>query len=77
MSTVVPNAEHSATRALSPWLLLTASEWHAGGTQGARGHSDKKVGGPKGPPTCGVADGTRTRDTQDHNLVAKLADNAS
>ena len=29
----------------------------------------QKVGGRERPPTCWVADGTRTRDIQDHNLV--------
>jgi hypothetical protein len=29
----------------------------------------KKVRGRKYPLTCGVSDGTRTRDIQDHNLT--------
>ena len=35
--------------------------------------SKKKVGGRKCPPTCWVADGARTRDFQDHNLMGEYA----
>jgi hypothetical protein len=49
----------------------TVAEWRrdirvAIRLQGA--HKTQMVEGRKRPSTCGVDDGTRTRDTQDHNL---------